>query len=159
MTYGGLPERDRAGAGDVEQYQALRGRVNTVGTAFILVAVLAAVANLGLLFLGHVLRGATPASPPPGMTRDQQLSWELGRESAPLIEFVGVGGISLAVYLPIFIAGLRIQQGRRWGLGVTAAILAMLPCSPGWLLGLPVGIWALVVLCREDVKKVVFQIP
>ena len=36
---------------------------------------------------------------------------------------------------------------------MTATILAMIPCiSPCCLLGLPVGIWSLVVLLDENVK-------
>jgi hypothetical protein len=34
---------------------------------------------------------------------------------------------------------------------VAAALLAVLPWSPAWLLGLPAGIWALVVLGRPEV--------
>jgi hypothetical protein len=35
---------------------------------------------------------------------------------------------------------------------MVASIFAMLPCNPCCLLGLPIGIWALVVLSNEDVK-------
>jgi hypothetical protein len=34
---------------------------------------------------------------------------------------------------------------------VTAAIVALLPWSPGWVLGLPFGIWALMVLSKPEV--------
>jgi uncharacterized membrane protein len=40
---------------------------------------------------------------------------------------------------------------RSYGLAVAGAILAMLPCSPVFLLGLPIGIWALVTLRRQEV--------
>lgn len=68
-----------------------------------------------------------------------------------------LGTVSLAVYLPVFIAGIMIQQGRGWGFGIAASILAMLPCSFGCLLGLPVGIWALTVLFNDEVKNNAFQ--
>jgi hypothetical protein len=50
------------------------------------------------------------------------------------------------------IAGaVRMLQLKSYLTAVTAAILAVLPWSPGWLLGLPFGIWALVVLSRREV--------
>jgi hypothetical protein len=36
---------------------------------------------------------------------------------------------------------------------VAAALVALLPWSPAWVLGLPVGIWALVVLGRPEVIR------
>jgi hypothetical protein len=36
---------------------------------------------------------------------------------------------------------------------MVGAITAVLPCGPCWILGLPVGIWALVVLSRAEVKE------
>jgi hypothetical protein len=41
---------------------------------------------------------------------------------------------------------------RSYPLAVAAAVLAVVPWSPAWLLGLPFGIWALVVLCRPGVR-------
>jgi hypothetical protein len=41
-----------------------------------------------------------------------------------------------------------------FGLCMTASILAMIPClSPCCILGLPFGIWALVVLNKPEVKS------
>jgi hypothetical protein len=40
-----------------------------------------------------------------------------------------------------------------YGLAMTASIVAMIPCiSPCCILGLPFGIWALVILNRPEVK-------
>jgi hypothetical protein len=41
-------------------------------------------------------------------------------------------------------------RSHRWAMA--AAVLALLPCGPTWLLGLPVGIWALAVLTAPGVK-------
>jgi hypothetical protein len=41
---------------------------------------------------------------------------------------------------------------RTYGLAITGAIVALLPCNPGCLLGLPFGIWALVALAQPDIK-------
>jgi len=45
---------------------------------------------------------------------------------------------------------LRLQS---YGLAVAAAIVAMLPCQCCCVLGLPFGIWALVVLNKPEVKS------
>ena len=45
---------------------------------------------------------------------------------------------------------LRLQS---YGLAVAAAIIAMLPCQCCCVLGLPFGIWALVVLNKPEVKS------
>ena len=61
--------------------------------------------------------------------------------------------VSLALALVIVAGGISMMNRRRWGLCMTAAILAIFPCtSPCCCLGLPVGVWALVVLLRPEVK-------
>jgi hypothetical protein len=45
---------------------------------------------------------------------------------------------------------LRLQY---FGLVMAAVIVAMLPCQCCCLLGLPFGIWALVVLNKPEVKS------
>ena len=46
---------------------------------------------------------------------------------------------------------MRMLRLRSYPMALTAAILALVPWSLGWLLGLPFGIWALVVLRRGEV--------
>ncbi|MCU0962176.1 MAG: serine/threonine protein kinase, partial [Pirellulaceae bacterium] len=46
----------------------------------------------------------------------------------------------------------RMRRVRNYELAVAAAILAMVPLHPWVILGLPLGIWALLVLHRPDVK-------
>jgi hypothetical protein len=54
----------------------------------------------------------------------------------------------------IFFGGLKMKRLESHGLAVTASILAMLPCtSPCCIIGLPLGIWALVVLSKPEVKS------
>jgi len=50
-------------------------------------------------------------------------------------------------------AGWQMRQLRGWTLGMAGSIAAMLPCSVCCILGLPIGIWALVVLMDNDVKQ------
>jgi serine/threonine protein kinase len=50
----------------------------------------------------------------------------------------------------IILGGLRMRNLRNYNLAVAASILAMI--TPGMLLGLPFGIWALIVLTRQEVR-------
>ncbi len=78
-------------------------------------------------------------------------------DSRPLASY-GVGVIGLAMLLnlafsvTLLIGGWRMRQARSYGLSVIAAIMALLPCTFGWIVGLPIGIWALVVLMDPEVK-------
>ncbi len=62
--------------------------------------------------------------------------------------------VGLAVAAFIIFAALKMRDLRQWELSLAASIVAMIPCvSPCCILGLPIGIWALVVLLRPDVKE------
>jgi hypothetical protein len=61
--------------------------------------------------------------------------------------------VELLVAAFIIYAALKMKDLQQWGLAVAASILAMLPCvSPCCIIGLPIGIWCLVVLMRPGVK-------
>ena len=49
------------------------------------------------------------------------------------------------------LGALAMWRLRWYGLAVVASILALI-ISPGNLIGLPIGIWALVILSRQDVQ-------
>lgn len=62
---------------------------------------------------------------------------------------VGLGCDSLVI-----VGALKMKKLESYGLAMTASIVAMLPClSCGCLLGLPIGIWSLVVLNKPEVKS------
>jgi hypothetical protein len=53
----------------------------------------------------------------------------------------------------ILYASLEMKKLSQWGLAVGASVVAMIPCvSPCCLIGLPVGIWSLVVLTKPHIK-------
>ncbi len=61
--------------------------------------------------------------------------------------------VGLAVAGLIVFGALKMKDLQSHALAMVAAIVAMVPCvSPCCLLGLPVGIWALVVLLKPEVK-------
>jgi predicted Ser/Thr protein kinase len=51
----------------------------------------------------------------------------------------------------IFAAGLKMKRLETYGLAILGSVCAVL-VTPGNLLGLPIGIWALVVLTRREVR-------
>lgn len=85
---------------------------------------------------------------PPEMDRFLKGYMESGQTWAtPMGVLTGV--LSLVVLL----GGIRMLQRRSYGLAMTGAIVSMLPCSCCCCLGLPFGIWALVVLSNPEVKN------
>jgi len=67
----------------------------------------------------------------------------------------GIAGSLVAVGVAVFIiyAALKMRELSQWGLALAASVLAMIPCiSPCCLIGLPVGIWSLIVLTKPEIK-------
>lgn len=60
--------------------------------------------------------------------------------------------LSLPLAGVIALAAYKMQRLQLHGLAVTASVLAMLPCHPGFIIGLPIGLWSLMVLSRPEVK-------
>ena len=64
-----------------------------------------------------------------------------------------LGGFSILIGLIILFGAVQMKSLSNYGLAMTVSILAMIPCiSPCCLLGIPIGIWALVVLLDSNVK-------
>jgi membrane protein insertase Oxa1/YidC/SpoIIIJ len=67
----------------------------------------------------------------------------------------GMGSSFVGILVAAFIiyAALKMKELNHWGLTMAASILAMIPCiSPCCIIGLPIGIWCLVVLTKPEVK-------
>jgi hypothetical protein len=60
--------------------------------------------------------------------------------------------ISLGYNAFIIFGAIKMRQLQNFGLAMAAAILAIVPCSGCYCLGIPFGIWALVVLNKPEVK-------
>jgi len=93
---------------------------------------------------------ATKRLPPPAAGLDearratQEFSFNVGFYGGPIL-------VTLWPFL-VLAGAIQMIRLRTYGLALTAAIIALLPCSPGCLLGLPFGIWALVALNKQEVK-------
>lgn len=80
-----------------------------------------------------------------------------GNQGMPNMMSGGIGAvfnvIGLAMSVVVFMGASKMKNAESYGLAMAAAIIAMVPCvSPCCLLGLPLGIWALVVLLKPEVK-------
>lgn len=81
-----------------------------------------------------------------------------GRQEAWMNMFSGGLGIASSIFAMaiaglILYGALKMKKLESYGWAMTASIIAMVPCfSPCCLIGLPIGIWALVVLSKPEVK-------
>ena len=67
---------------------------------------------------------------------------------------IAAGIVGLGVGVVILMGALKMKKLESFGFSMAAAILAALPCiSPCCLVGLPIGIWAVVVLNKPEVKS------
>jgi len=83
-----------------------------------------------------------------------------GRSSTEMAlnAFTGTFGIVLnvvgvAIGVVILLGALKMKRLEAYGWAMASSILALAPCiSPCCIVGLPIGIWALVVLTKPEVK-------
>ena len=69
---------------------------------------------------------------------------------------LGVASNVIAIIVSglILVGGLKMRKLENYGLVMAASIIAMIPCiSPCCVVGLPIGIWAVVVLSKPEVKS------
>ena len=94
-----------------------------------------------------------------GMMGLQDMIGDMSQEEQLINLFSGALGIvmgivGIAISILVFYGALRMRKRESWGWGLTASILALFPCtSPCCLLGIPIGIWALIVLLDDEVKR------
>jgi hypothetical protein len=97
-------------------------------------------------------------APPPGpggpdLQQIMQIQNTIMQALGPAMAIFGL--VAVALNGLAFWGSLSMLNAKRHGLAITAAILTMLPVtSPCCLVGLPIGIWALVALNRPGVAAV-----
>jgi hypothetical protein len=91
--------------------------------------------------------------------RDPETVAKLSDANVPMAAMYAVCGIAILIFLAvgglIIAAGVKMRALKSYGLAMAGAILSCVPCCVGLccLPGLPIGIWALVVLMNDDVKR------
>ena len=107
------------------------------------------IATNALSLIIHLIR---TAAPPPLVGVPPELANFIQIMNGPMGIVAGLFGLAISVL--VLFGALRMQKLANFGLAMTAAIVAMVPCfSPCCVLGLPIGIWALVILGKPEVKS------
>ncbi len=78
---------------------------------------------------------------------DERIAQVMGSTIGVVITLVG-----LVLYAVAIVGAVKMKNLKSYGMSMASAVLVMLPCSCCCLFGLPVGIWALVVLMNDEVK-------
>jgi hypothetical protein len=119
----------------------------TVGTALAGVGLVTLLGSIGWLLIA--LFAAPPApQPAPGQDPDAARAMVIGiyiGQFGPAVIGLPLGVIQVA-------GGIQLARRRTWAVAVVGAIMALVPCSCGFVVGLPIGIWALVVLFNPAVR-------
>ena len=74
-----------------------------------------------------------------------------GLTDVTVLAVVAVSLVTLLLSSLVIFAALKMKRLQAYGLAIAASILAMI-VSPSNLIGLPIGLWALVVLSQGDVR-------
>jgi serine/threonine protein kinase len=82
-----------------------------------------------------------------GLSHLRHISW-----FSDLVLLVSLAAAPVAIATGYLLnGGLLMKQLRSYPSALAAAILAVIPWSPGWIIGLPFGIWALIILRQPPV--------
>jgi len=65
-----------------------------------------------------------------------------------------LGILQAATSLVMVLGAMKMRRLRFYPLAVLVSIIALVPFNPAWLIGLPIGAWALFVLTREKTRRV-----
>jgi hypothetical protein len=106
-------------------------------------------AALGLFcVVGGLMQINNPANRPVAVSEAERLGYYVGQIGAVFVFLLGL------VSAPVIIYGaVKMFNGSSYGWAKAASILAIIPfTSCCFLIGAPIGIWALVVLSRPEVK-------
>jgi predicted Zn finger-like uncharacterized protein len=128
--------------------ERVKGRVMAPAICLLVAAI------LGLLLDGFQIvyaLGPAPALPPPKPGEPEWLREFQKGTHGP--QAVGMGVFGVAYCGVIIFASIMMLNMRMWGLALAGSIMSMINCmNLCCLLGLPFGIWSLVVLLNEEVK-------
>lgn len=124
----------------------IRGRLRSPAIGLIIVAALNILSAL-VLILGRLV--SLVKGPDRVITdEDRRLGYMFAGIFFPLVSL-----ISLAASPIIMFGGVQMLRARRYSIALLAAILALIPLSSVCCItGIPIGIWALIVLRDREVR-------
>jgi hypothetical protein len=154
-TLGDLPEFAAASPGAVPAMPsspvptpgpAAAERVKGPAIGLIVVALLGVIFAIFSLIKNLLVGGSVPAN-----SQIQMPAWVAMLSGTVGVVLSIIGIIMCGV---ILLGALKMKKLQSYRLAMAASIIAMIPClSPCCLIGLPIGIWALVVLSKPEVKS------
>ncbi len=108
--------------------------------------------GLGINLFSLVLHLVRTTQPPPPQGIPPELANMIEMLNGPAgIIFVLIG---MALSAFVLFGGMQMQRLHSRGIAIAAAIIAIVPCtSPCCLIGIPIGIWALVILSKPEVRS------
>lgn len=124
----------------------VRDEVQLPATLLMVTGALGAVLSLGGIAMNVLGTGMGALIPASGTGGEQMVNLFSG------VMGIGFNLIGLAVSAFVIYGAMQMKELRSYAMSIAAAVLAILPCGPCCCIGLPVGIWALVVLLRPEVK-------
>lgn len=137
------PRRRRRGYGSAEAASAVAGPaialmvVGGIAIAFALLGLLLNVLGVGLAAAGPAAKGGGPQP----------------NFAANAVTGIGSSIFAICYWSLVVVGAVKMKNLSSYGLAMTACIVAMLPCSACCLLGLPFGIWGIVMLNKPEVKE------
>lgn len=112
---------------------------------------MAVIGVIGLLFaiVNLVVYLASPNELPPGIQADKRSTYRAVLLGTSVITIV----VQFIWGTVVTLGGYKLLRLEGYGSAMTASIFALLPCNLACLIGMPFGIWALIVLNNPDVKR------
>jgi hypothetical protein len=127
-----------------------RQRVSGPATGLLITGIIGIVVQGIGLVMNLAGVGAAAVQPPPAPGAPD-FQWQAYTHGPIAITSAIIG---LVIGIVIVMGALKMKNLQSYGLAMTSSILAMIPCiSPCCLLGLPIGIWSVVVLSKPEVKS------
>jgi hypothetical protein len=108
--------------------------------------------GLGVLTrLGGLVSSAAPNPMLDQLRNDPKMAQFASLMSGPANIISNLFMIALSAF--VIFGALKMRNLQSHGLALGAAIVSILPCSGCCCLGMPVGIWALIMLLKPEVKS------
>jgi hypothetical protein len=129
----------------------MQDRVNGPAIGVIVLGVLGVIACLVSLFAEGARGSLYEVMQIPPEQREQMMQMQQGGMVLNIVmTLIAIAGSAFIIY-----AGVQMKNLRNRTMAMIASILVMIPCftSCCCLIGIPIGIWALVVLSKPEVKE------
>lgn len=152
--YGDYSQLPQGTLGPLRSTGAGGGKAKAPAIGLIVCGAIDAMYGLLNLVMG-IFGGGAGAEIPPDAPPVMRQFMEGMNNSNPIVTAI-VSLVMIAVGVLILVGGIQMLKQRSYGLAMAASILTMLPCITclGCCgVGEGIGIWAIVVLMQDDVKR------